>query len=212
MGRTGNYNISVVIVVHDQAEALERNLPQFLTVASAAQGEVIIVDDSSTDNTPDVLKRLKEGNPHLYSTFLPKSTILNKSRLQLALNIGIKAALSQRIVFADITRPPLVNEWLTGMVNGEVTAVYCHLKHGAPEVTHQLFDNLEEAANFMLKAERRDGSGHQGRWLRMHRGKYDAIAVNKEKTLEAIRLFDQRLGVSRRLQLAAAVFFKNMFA
>ena len=144
----------MVIVVHDQSEVLERNLPQFLTVASAAQGEIIIVDDSSTDSTPDVLKRLKEGNPHLYSTFLPKSTILNKSRLQLALNIGIKAALSQRIVFADITRPPLVNEWLTGLANGEVTAVYCYLKHGAPEVTHQLFDNREEAANFMLKAER----------------------------------------------------------
>ena len=146
MGRTGNYNISVVIVVHDQAEALERNLPQFLTVASAAQGEVIIVDDSSTDETPDVLKRLKEDNAHLYTTFLPKS-VPNRSRLQLALNIGVKAALSDRIVFADITRPPLVSEWLTGLTEGTVTAVYCRLKHGTPQVVTAI-----EAAGFACDA------------------------------------------------------------
>ena len=91
----------MVIVVHDQAEALERNLPQFLTVASAAQGEVIVVDDSSADDTPNVLKLLKESNAHLYTTFLPKS-VPNNSRLRLALNIGVKAAISQRVVFADI--------------------------------------------------------------------------------------------------------------
>ena len=201
----------MVIVVHDQAEALERNLPQFLTVASAAQGEVIIVDDSSTDETPDVLKRLKEDNAHLYTTFLPKS-VPTRSRLQLALNIGVKAALSNRIVFADITRPPLVTEWLTGLSDGAVTAVYCRLKHGTPQVSHQMFDDMEEAANTLLKAERRDGDGHRGRWFRMRRGMYDAIAVNKALTLDAIKLFDQRLTVGKKMQLGMSVFFKNMFS
>ena len=186
-------------------------MPQFLTVASAAQGEVIIVDDSSTDETPDVLKRLKEDNAHLYTTFLPKS-VPNRSRLQLALNIGVKAALSDRIVFADITRPPLVSEWLTGLTEGTVTAVYCRLKHGTPQVTHQLFDDMEEAANTLLKAERRDGDGHRGRWFRMRRGMYDAIAVNKALTLDAIKLFDQRLTVGKKMQLGMSVFFKNMFS
>ena len=109
-------------MVHDKAEALEHNLPQFLTVAGASHAEVIVVDDSSTDTTPDVLKLLKEENPHLYTTFLPKS-VPNNSRLRLALNIGVKAALADRVVFADIHRPPLSNEWLTGLENGEVTAV-----------------------------------------------------------------------------------------
>ncbi len=201
----------MVIVVHDQAEALERNLPQFLTVASAAQGEVIVVDDSSADDTPDVLKLLKESNAHLYTTFLPKS-VPNRSRMQLAMNIGVKAALSERIVFADITRPPLVTEWLTGLSEGAVTAVYCRLKHGTPQVSHQMFDDMEEAADFMLKAERRDGGGHRGRWFRMRRGMYDAIAVNKEHTLEAIKLFDQRLSMGRQLRLGMGVFLKNMFS
>ena len=211
MGRTGNYNISVIIVVHDQADALERNLPQFLTVASASQGEVIVVDDSSTDDTPDVLKLLKESNAHLYTTFLPKS-VPNKSRLQLALNIGVKAALSNRLVFADITRPPLVTEWLSGLSDGAVTAVYCRLKHGTPQVSHQLFDDMDEATNFILKAERRGGGGHRGRWFRMRRGMYDAIAVNKEQVVEAIKLFDQRISMGRRMRLGMSVFLKNMFS
>jgi hypothetical protein len=211
VGRTGNYTISVVIVVHDQAEVLEHNLPQFLTVASASQGEVIVVDDSSTDNTPDVLKLFKEGNPQLYTTFLPKS-VPNKSRLQLALNIGAKAALSSRIVFADITRPPLVNEWLTGLAEGTVTVVYCRLKHGTPQVLHQLFDDIEEASNVVLKAERRGGGGHRGHWFRMRRGMYDAIAVNKEQIVDAIKLFDQRLTAGRKMKLGVGVFFKNLFS
>lgn len=201
----------MVIVVHDQADALEHNLPQFLTVASASQGEVIVVDDSSTDNTPDVLKLFKEGNPQLYTTFLPKS-VPNKSRLQLALNIGAKAALSSRIVFADITRPPLVNEWLTRLAEGTVTVVYCRLKHGTPQVLHQLFDDIEEASNVVLKAERRGGGGHRGRWFRMRRGMYDAIAVNKEQIVDAIKLFDQRLTAGRKMKLGVSVFFKNLFS
>ena len=65
--------ISIVMTVHDQAELLEQNLPAFLTLTYEGQYEVIVVDDMSTDETPDVLKRIKAEYPRLYSTFLPSS-------------------------------------------------------------------------------------------------------------------------------------------
>ena len=77
---------------------------------------------------------------------------------------------------------------------------------------HQLFDDIEEASNVVLKAERRGGGGHRGRWFRMRRGMYDAIAVNKEQMVDAIKLFDQRLTAGRKMKLGVGVFFKNLFS
>ena len=73
---------SIIIAVHDLAGMLEANLPAFLTVAREANAEVIVVDDMSTDDTPDVLKRMKvENSDVLYSTFLPRSVIINPSQI-----------------------------------------------------------------------------------------------------------------------------------
>lgn len=201
----------MVIVAHDLSDTLERNLPHFLTVAGKAHGEVIVVDDASTDDTPDVLKRYKAENEHLYTTFLPQA-VRNTSNIRLAMNIGAKAALSKRIVFADITRPPLCDEWLTGFANGEVTAVYCRLKHGQPQVTHQLFDDLQEATPYVLKAECNGGLGHRGRIFRFRTGLYDAIAVNKDQSTDIIKLFDHHYSAMKRFRMCLKIFIKNMFA
>ena len=59
--------LSMVMVVHDQGNLLEQNLPQFLTQPCQTTYEVIVVDDTSTDDTPDILKRLKNEHPNLRS-------------------------------------------------------------------------------------------------------------------------------------------------
>jgi glycosyltransferase involved in cell wall biosynthesis len=124
------------MVVHDQEDLLEQHLPQFLSQPSKTSYEVIVVDDSSTDRTPDILKKMKEEYPQLHTTFFPKS-VPNPSRIQLALNIGIKATHGEWIVLADINRPPTSAEWIDGLINNdaEVTMVYSTTKH-PEEVRH----------------------------------------------------------------------------
>ena len=55
--------LSIVIAVHNQATALEENLPSFLTLPYEGEYEVIVVNDMSTDDTPNVLKRMKTEYP-----------------------------------------------------------------------------------------------------------------------------------------------------
>ncbi len=110
-----NKTIFIVMVVHNQGETLEQNLPLFLEQAVAVGAKIIIVDDMSIDNTPDVLKRMtaKYGDM-LHTTFLPRSVIINPSRMRLALTVGAKACKGEYVVLADIRRPPVSAEWLTG--------------------------------------------------------------------------------------------------
>lgn len=177
------------MVVHDQAVLLEQNLPQFLAVAEASNAEVIVVDDMSQDTTPDILQRAKADHPNLYTTFLPQSVVINPSRVRLALSIGVKAAKGDYIVIADIRRPPLSQEWLTELADGEAAVVYSD--RTGSKVCHVVASELDDFHSLILKAERKSGRGHRGRWMKKFRGHYDALSVRHDQAYNAILLFDQ---------------------
>lgn len=179
------------MAVHDQAELLEKNLPLFLDVAGEAGAQVIVVDDMSADKTPDVLKRMQAEHQNLYTTFLPQSVIINPSRLRLALSVGVKAAKGRYIVFADINRPPISGEWLTGLADGEAAVVYTSRKNDA--VTHVVATELEDLRSLVMKTERKGEHGHRGHWMKQRRGLYDAFAVKRERAFDAVNYFDQRV-------------------
>ena len=102
-----NNTFSIVLAVHNAADKLEQNLPAFLDTAKEVGAKVIVVDDMSSDDTPDVLTRLKADHADvLYTTFLPESVIINPSRMRLALSIGAKASKTPYIILASIERPP----------------------------------------------------------------------------------------------------------
>lgn len=196
--------ISIVMTVHDQAAILEQNLPAFLTLPYEGQYEVIVVDDMSTDDTPDVLKRLKAEHPKLYTTFLPESVIVNPSRKRLALSVGAKATHYDYIVLADIRRTPINTEWLSGLADGEASLVYRNRK--GDSVTHVVATDLKDLSHVILKAERRSFKDYWGKWFRKQRGLYDAIGVRKEHVFDAIMLYDQKIRGFRLLGLRLRVW------
>lgn len=198
------YPISIVLTVHDQAGALEQHLPEFLTLPYEGEYEVIVVDDMSADDTPDVLKRMKADYPRLYTTFLPTSVIVNPSRKRLALSVGAKAAHHDYIVLADIHRPPVNADWLAGLADGVASMVFCNRKRD--KVTHVVATELDDLRHIIMKAERRSFKDYWGKWFRKRRGLYDAVCVRKEYVFDAIRLYDQRIRGFRLLGLRLRVW------
>lgn len=108
--------ISIVIAVHDNADELERHLPLFLSQDYEGEVQVVIVDESSTDGTSDVLKRFCHQHDNIYVTFVPP-TSRYVSRRKLALTIGVKAAKHEWVVFCDINCYPSDNHWLESFVS-----------------------------------------------------------------------------------------------
>lgn len=196
--------LSIVMAVHNQGTALEQHLPSFLTLPYEGDYEVIVVDDMSTDESPDILQRMKAEYPRLYSTFLPESVIINPSRLRLALSVGVKAAHHDYVVLANINHPPVNAEWLEGLADGEASLVYSTRKGDG--VTHVVATQLEDLIPVVRKAERRSSRGHSGRWFKRRRGLYDALCIRRERMYDAIRLFDLPVRGRRLLGLRLRVW------
>lgn len=47
--------------------------------------------------------------------------------------------------------------------------------------------------------------------MKYHRGMYDAVAVNRERIYDAIKLFDKAVGPWQLTRLRLHVFWQNLF-
>lgn len=184
---------SIIIAVHDQAHELEQNLPQLLTQQYDGNYEVIVVDESSSDETSDVLKQLKDTHQHLYTTFLPKYQF-QKNRRRLALTIGVKAAKYQWVIFTDINTLPPSDTWLQELAAFTIPPTELLLgyyRRKKDELYLQQYEHIDQACKTIVRAEHwREGTG-RGRWMRhlLTASKYDLIAVPASQGHETLKLF-----------------------
>ena len=202
---------SVIMTVFDNGNELEQHLPAFLTQQYEPGYEIIVVDESSTDNTDDVLKMMKQQYPHLYSTFLPKPDI-HVTRKRLALTIGVKASKNEWIILSDIYSFPQSATWLQDISDNlveESGIMLGYYKKG--ELKMRLFEDMESASDYIIKGERQRADGHKGTRMRKLRGKYDFIVVKADKAHELLKYFEQPVGFCRLLSLRTGIFFRNIF-
>lgn len=147
---------SVIITAHDKGKELERNLPTILSQNYEPGFEVIVVDESSTDDTDDVLTRLKNKFPNLYTTFIPESSHY-LSRRKLALTIGIKAAKNEWLILTDADCQPESSDWLKGMsryCDGSSDIVLGYTNYKSDAKLFYRFERLLTACHSMRKAQR----------------------------------------------------------
>lgn len=105
--------VSVIICARNEAENLDNFLPVWLTQDYPAY-EVIVVNDCSTDDTEDVLKKYTAQYKHLRTTEIKEDKKFSHGK-KLAVTIGIKAAKYERLLFTDGDCKPESNQWISLM-------------------------------------------------------------------------------------------------
>lgn len=107
--------VSVIVPSNNQADYLEKNLP-FILEQNYKDFEVIVVNEASTDDTEEVIKKLQAKYPHLRTTFVPAST-REISLRKLSLTLGIRAAWSEWIIITSAYARPATADWIKQMAS-----------------------------------------------------------------------------------------------
>ena len=138
--------ISIIITAKNEADNLRKNLPKVLN-QEYPHFQVVVVNNSSTDNTSNVLDELKSKYPHLYTTFIPVGSN-DRNDKKLAITVGIKAAKHNILLFTEPDTKPLSNKWVYEYAkafnnNAEIVLGGCQLEINKSFFKkYILFDNL----------------------------------------------------------------------
>lgn len=106
--------VSVIICARDEEENLDKFLPLILE-QDYSDFEVIVVNDSSSDNSDIVLKKLSQQYSNLRTTEIKKDEKFTHGK-KLALTIGIKAAKNEHLLFTDADCFPETKQWIKEMM------------------------------------------------------------------------------------------------
>lgn len=203
---------SIIMTVYDQDYDLKDNLPAFLEQKYEPGYEVIVVDESSTDETPDVLKLLKNDYKNLYTTFLPKPQYFVKRKMQ-ALNIGIKAAKHDWLIFTNANHQPVGDDILQAIndtmdATADLTLGYLTKKG----IKLQTFVEYQQAKDHITRIERKIQKVRKRARKNFRFGRYDFIIVRKDVAVDILKYYEQRPSFWQRQLLRWRIFWKNLFS
>ena len=149
--------VSVVLTARNDATWLRENLV-YLLEQDYPNFEVVVVDYLSQDDTPYVLKLLKDYYPHLKIVPFKEDVNLFQGK-KYPLSIGIKSAKNDILMLADPDCTPKNLHWLRGMVRGykdkktKIVLGYCGVKRTKTLIgTLQQYDALNYGASYLGSA------------------------------------------------------------
>lgn len=106
-------SVTVLVMAHNNAKALDEHLPIILTQDYAPGFEVVVVGEQG-DTTMETAVAQFGRCKNLYATYVPKrSLFMSKSKLSVAL--GVKAAHNEWIVLLDSESMPTSDMWLMSL-------------------------------------------------------------------------------------------------
>lgn len=114
-------SVSIIICAKNESVNLQQFLPLVLDQQYDGIWELIVVNDSSTDNTAQVLASFCQRYPRLKVVTLDAATPKKYLGKRNALAAGVEAAKHEAILLTDADCYPLSQFWIKGMAN-ELTA------------------------------------------------------------------------------------------
>ena len=209
---TDSRSFSVIMTVCDQDYEIKENLTAFLEQKYEPGYEVIVIDEASTGETPDVLKLLKKDYKNLYTTFLPKPEYFVKRKMQ-SLNIGLKAAKNDWIIFQNINHKPVGDDILQAIndtfdATADLTLGYLTKKG----IKLQAFVEYQQAKDHITRIERKIQKVRKRVRKNFRFGRYDFIIVRKDVAVEILKYYEQRPSFWQRQLLRWRIFWKNLFS
>ena len=156
--------VTVIITTRDQETILSRQLPLILE-QEYPEFQVVVVNNASSDETDELLKKLALEYPHLYHTFIPEG-IQSISTKKMALTVGIKAAKFDYLLFTEANCLPSGTHWIASMMQQFTEGTSVVLSYSRYETIKGLFkkliayDNLFQGLRYLgLAASKRPYMG-----------------------------------------------------
>lgn len=112
-GEASQPPVTVLIAARNEAANLRQNLP-FVFAQDYPQYQVVVVNDSSWDQTAEVLEEFKQTNPNLHIATVSENSHFDGGK-KFALTLGIKAAKYDRLLLTDADCRPHPG-WIAAMV------------------------------------------------------------------------------------------------
>ena len=110
-------DISFIIPVYNGAAVISRMTESIFALAETVSFEVIIVDDGSTDETPEILSSIQKAHDNVRVHTIPNS---GQSR---ARNLGVTDAKGEYLFFADAD-DRVIGEGIEKMLNAAKSGGY----------------------------------------------------------------------------------------
>ena len=105
--------ISVIICAKNEAENIKKYLPAIIA-QDYDNFEIVLIDDSSSDNTLEVMKEFESLNDRIKIVEV-KALDQFWGNKKYALTLGIKAASNEFLLFTDADCEPVSKNWITEM-------------------------------------------------------------------------------------------------
>jgi glycosyltransferase involved in cell wall biosynthesis len=134
-----NIPISVIVCAKNETENLTRLIPKLLE-QHYKQFEIVLINDSSSDHTLEVMEKFKENHSNIKIV-----NIVNNEKFwgnkKYALTLGIKAASYDFLLFTDADCLPRSIHWITSMSRHFTNDISIIIGYGAYAKQHKSFLN-----------------------------------------------------------------------